>query len=489
MGERISKYKVYLETFYEEVTKANITSNIDLKLKRLDRCAKAMVLYKQLSELKYNIENGIPDMDAFGINYDEWVSEAKWKNIIHLPNSVNDEISVDFFVNKINKYVDDYGKQYREQIDDLNKKEIREKTLKQPRNLTDEERNHYNQPVNFLENQINAGLLLNTLKNLLSDSISSNCVLDIVFKAQIDDIRRILYEIHDKINEFDENNIDKEKYIELFNRYAKKYDNFAYNGKLQEEYKKIKDKYPDTLRIEHFKTINGNLIKQIYDAGYLNHGVEYEIVDDEELNMFRNELTTTRGKTVIDISNEDDNILKFYHKFRDIFAFENGKYIPDFAKLGRAIYKMRESLTDEDINNLIWIIKLIDKVDADVEKLLANEKDMSKKISQQPNNNTNKKFIRDPNSPLNSDKAKEMWDKLRTAGYVDKNLMPIEKLSWAEKGALASDFAAELNIGNTWAEFGRWWDVSPESLRKAFDRGADTTKIKNFSQKINGILG
>lgn len=478
MGERISKYKLYLDAFYNEVTQTYVTSNIDLRLKRLDRCVKAMVLYKQLSAFKRNIENGIPDMDAFGINYDEWVSEAKWKNIINLPNSVNDEISVDLFVNKINKYADDYGKQYREQIDDLNKKEIREKTLKQPRNLTDEERNHYNQPVNFLENQINAGLLLKTLKNLLSDSISSNYVLDIVFKAQIDDIRRILYEIHDKINEFDENNIDKEKYIELFNRYAKKYDNFAYNGKLQEEYKKIKDKYPDTLLIEHFKTINGNLIKQIYDAGYLNHGVEYEIVDDEELNMFRNELTTTRGRTVIDISNEDDNILKFYHKFRDIFAFENGKYIPDFAKLGRAIYKMRETLTDDDIYNLVWIIRIIERVNKNIDDIFPSEHKETKKYTSLDQSAGD--YI------LFSEEAKLIWSKLQQSGIIDENYIPTED-NKNKAAIVANRMMVIINPKPKWSAFEKLWGIS--NLANKLSKAKNTNYYPEYSNKIDNILG
>jgi len=95
---------------------------------------------------------------------------------------------------------------------------------------------------------------------------------------------------------------------------------------------------------------------------------------------------------------------------------------------------------------------------------------------------------RDKKSPLASKKANELWEKLQAAGYVDENLMPAEGLSMAQKGAIAWNMAFKLDIKNFWAEFGKWWNVNSETMRKAYDRGIEKPKIKIFSDKILSVL-
>ena len=89
------------------------------------------------------------------------------------------------------------------------------------------------------------------------------------------------------------------------------------------------------------------------------------------------------------------------------------------------------------------------------------------------------------NSQLNSPDALALLERLRRAGVVDEAWRPVG-LSSAEKGVLASYIAARLGIATPWRTFARLWDLRPDTLRAAYNKGMEQKKTARFLERVKG---
>ena len=88
-------------------------------------------------------------------------------------------------------------------------------------------------------------------------------------------------------------------------------------------------------------------------------------------------------------------------------------------------------------------------------------------------------------SQLNSPDALALLERLRRAGVVDEAWRPVG-LSSAEKGVLASYIAARLGIATPWRTFARLWDLRPDTLRAAYNKGMEQKKTARFLERVKG---
>lgn len=91
-------------------------------------------------------------------------------------------------------------------------------------------------------------------------------------------------------------------------------------------------------------------------------------------------------------------------------------------------------------------------------------------------------------SILDNQRARRAFEKLRKAGILNEQYIPVESLSWTKRGALADLLATELNIVNTWKVFGSLWKMDAEALRVAFNKAKDMPFKCDFDEQIMDIL-
>lgn len=88
---------------------------------------------------------------------------------------------------------------------------------------------------------------------------------------------------------------------------------------------------------------------------------------------------------------------------------------------------------------------------------------------------------------LSTPEACTLINKLVEAGILDEALQPIG-LSGSEKGVLANLLALRLDIKNLWQAFGALWEMKPDTLRSAYNKGMNQNKTMSFQDKINAII-
>ena len=70
---------------------------------------------------------------------------------------------------------------------------------------------------------------------------------------------------------------------------------------------------------------------------------------------------------------------------------------------------------------------------------------------------------------LQTQEAEALLKKLAAAGIVDAGWQP-------------------LGLGNHWKFFGRLWDMNPETLRTAFNKGMDQHRTADFMERVKNAL-
>ncbi|WP_455640396.1 hypothetical protein [Parabacteroides sp.] len=88
---------------------------------------------------------------------------------------------------------------------------------------------------------------------------------------------------------------------------------------------------------------------------------------------------------------------------------------------------------------------------------------------------------------LSTPSASALMNKLVRAGILDEAFQPVG-LSGSEKGVLANLLAVRLDITNLWQVFGALWNMKPDTLRSAYNKGMNQNKTINFQDKINSII-
>lgn len=76
---------------------------------------------------------------------------------------------------------------------------------------------------------------------------------------------------------------------------------------------------------------------------------------------------------------------------------------------------------------------------------------------------------------------------LQKHGLLDKNFYPLD-LSSSESAVLAYQIAIALDIKEMWKVFSDLWNISPNALRAAYNRGMEQKKTMKFLDEISPLL-
>ena len=84
---------------------------------------------------------------------------------------------------------------------------------------------------------------------------------------------------------------------------------------------------------------------------------------------------------------------------------------------------------------------------------------------------------------LKGEEGQEVLKELQEYGLLDENFCPLE-MSNSESAVLAYQIAITLDIKDVWKVFSTLWEVSPNALRAAYNRGMDQKKTRKFLGKL-----
>ena len=76
---------------------------------------------------------------------------------------------------------------------------------------------------------------------------------------------------------------------------------------------------------------------------------------------------------------------------------------------------------------------------------------------------------------------------LQKHGLLDENFYPME-LSNSESAVLAYQIAITLGINEMWKVFSDLWNITPNALRAAYNRGMEQKKTIKFLDEISPLL-
>ena len=76
---------------------------------------------------------------------------------------------------------------------------------------------------------------------------------------------------------------------------------------------------------------------------------------------------------------------------------------------------------------------------------------------------------------------------LQNHGLLDKNFYPLD-LSSSESAVLAYQIAIALDIKEMWKVFSDLWNITPNALRAAYNRGMEQKKTMKFLDEISPLL-
>ena len=102
-----------------------------------------------------------------------------------------------------------------------------------------------------------------------------------------------------------------------------------------------------------------------------------------------------------------------------------------------------------------------------------------------------KKNGADPEARMSDDLKGEIGlavlKNLQEHGVLDESFYPLE-LSNSESAVLAYQIAITLDIKDVWKVFSTLWEVSPNALRAAYNRGIEQKKTLKFLDEIKPLL-
>ena len=88
---------------------------------------------------------------------------------------------------------------------------------------------------------------------------------------------------------------------------------------------------------------------------------------------------------------------------------------------------------------------------------------------------------------LKGEKGQVILKNLQKHGLLDENFYPLE-LSNSESAVLAYQIAIMLDIKEMWKVFSDLWNITPNALRAAYNRGMDQKKTIKFLDEITPLL-
>ena len=88
---------------------------------------------------------------------------------------------------------------------------------------------------------------------------------------------------------------------------------------------------------------------------------------------------------------------------------------------------------------------------------------------------------------LKGEEGQEVLKNLQEHGLLDENFYPLN-LSSSESAVLAYQISITLDIKEMWKVFSDLWDISPNALRAAYNRGMEQKKTIDFLGEITPLL-
>lgn len=88
---------------------------------------------------------------------------------------------------------------------------------------------------------------------------------------------------------------------------------------------------------------------------------------------------------------------------------------------------------------------------------------------------------------LKGERGLAVLKNLQKHGLLDENFYPME-LSNSESAVLAYQIAITLGINEMWKVFSDLWNITPNALRAAYNRGMEQKKTMKFLDKITPLL-
>ena len=88
---------------------------------------------------------------------------------------------------------------------------------------------------------------------------------------------------------------------------------------------------------------------------------------------------------------------------------------------------------------------------------------------------------------LKGEEGQEVLKNLQEHGLLDENFYPLN-LSSSESAVLAYQISITLDIKEMWKVFSDLWDISPNALRAAYNRGMEQKKTMKFLDEIKPFL-
>ena len=88
---------------------------------------------------------------------------------------------------------------------------------------------------------------------------------------------------------------------------------------------------------------------------------------------------------------------------------------------------------------------------------------------------------------LKGERGLAVLKNLQKHGLLDENFYPME-LSNSEYAVLAYQIAITLGINEMWKVFSDLWNISPNALRAAYNRGMEQKKTIKFLDEISPLL-
>ena len=88
---------------------------------------------------------------------------------------------------------------------------------------------------------------------------------------------------------------------------------------------------------------------------------------------------------------------------------------------------------------------------------------------------------------LKGERGLAVLKNLQKHGLLDKNFYPLD-LSSSESAVLAYQIAIVLDIKEMWKVFSDLWNITPNALRAAYNRGMEQKKTIKFLDEITPLL-
>ena len=88
---------------------------------------------------------------------------------------------------------------------------------------------------------------------------------------------------------------------------------------------------------------------------------------------------------------------------------------------------------------------------------------------------------------LKGERGLAVLKNLQKHGLLDENFYPME-LSNSESAILAYQIAITLGINEMWKVFSDLWNITPNALRAAYNRGMEQKKTIKFLDEITPLL-